>query len=193
MCIRLSNEVNEWVVEWGRISKGREKEERDSSQPETCAHPIIKSIDWKQTYREVSVVTASKNSAGSAWRESTIDLRVVFESNIHTYIHRLSLAWSTQSTCVISFLKSPPCPFFFFQINFKFSIFSSHSQTVAYTMKPCHSFCCICFLGPFSLIAEKTRYKSPYARTLAVLETIQLWIDFNTDPWAFFLVQNAWN
>ena len=129
ICARLSSETNELVAEWNRIGKGREKEEEDSSQPKTCARPIVTSIGWKQTYREASAVTASKKPAGSAWRESAIVLRIGFESNIHTYIHRLSLAWPSQSTGVISFSKSPLVPFFF---SHKLEIFHlfRHSQTI---------------------------------------------------------------
>ena len=127
---RLSGETSKLVAEWNHIGKGREKEEEDSSQPKTCAYPIVTSIGWKQTYREVSAVTASKKPAGSAWRESAIVLRIGFESNIHTYTRRLSLAWPAQSIGVISLSKSPLDLFISFHINFGFSIFFRHSQTI---------------------------------------------------------------
>ena len=88
ICARLSNETNELVAEWNHTDKReREKEEEeDLSQPKTCAHLIVTSISSKQTYREVSAVCASKKPGGNAWRELSITLRVVFESNINVFV-----------------------------------------------------------------------------------------------------------
>ena len=80
---------NKWAgsrVKSHRQRETEKEEEEDSSQPKTCAHLIVTSISSKQTYREVSAVSVSKNPAGSAWRELSITLCVGFKCNIHTYI-----------------------------------------------------------------------------------------------------------
>ena len=99
------------------ISRGRQRknEKRGWSEPRACARPAAASIDWKSTYREVSAVVASKNPAGSAWRELKIDLRISFKGNIRTPfgIPRPSPIQSNPTTLSIWFvlkisLESPP-------------------------------------------------------------------------------------
>ena len=80
---------NKWAgsrVKSHRQRETEKEEEEDSSQPKTCAHLIVTSISSKQTYREVSAVCASKKPGGNAWRELSITLRVVFESNINVFV-----------------------------------------------------------------------------------------------------------